>query len=134
MNGTLASGGADADAMKYASGLASQDFGQWLDRLGGLDTKRYGATTAQAGTFGDLGRVAYGLGASKAGIAQQSARDIAAQTVEGYKAGDRADEARFGALMGGVNLFAKGLGALSGNPAALGNIGSNLSSAFSIFG
>lgn len=126
VNGTLASGGADADAMKYASGLASQDFGQWLDRLGGLDTKRYGATTAQAGTFGDLGRVAYGVGASKAGIAQQSARDIAAQTVEGYKAGDRADANRFGAIMGGLNLVSSLAGKAMG---AMGGGG-----AFSIFG
>lgn len=118
VNGTLASGGADADAMKYATGLASQDFGSWLDRLGGLDTKRYGATTAQAGTFGDLGRVAYGVGAGKAGIAQQSARDIAQQTVEGYRAGNRAAENRFGAIMGGANILAslagKAIGASMG--------------------
>ncbi len=47
VNGTLASGNADTDAMKFASGLASQDYGNWLSNLSNLDTKRYGATSGR---------------------------------------------------------------------------------------
>lgn len=134
VNGTLASGGADTDAMKFASGLASQDYNNWLTNLNGLDTKRYGAVGSQAGTFGALGSAALGVGSTKAGLAAQTAAGVGQAGAQGLMAGQQAAENRFGALMGGANLIAKGAGALSGNPAALSNIGSNLSSAFSIFG
>lgn len=134
VNGTLASGGADTDAMKFASGLASGEWNNWLSNLNGLDTKRYGATTGQAGTFGALGSAALGVGQAKASLAQTTAAGIGQAGSQGLMAGQQAAQNSFGALMGGANLLSRGLGALSGNPAALGNIGSNLSSAFSIFG
>jgi hypothetical protein len=134
VNGTLASGNADTDAMKFASGLASQDFNNWLSNLSNLDTKRYGAVSGQAGAETGLGNVGFQTGVAKAGISTDTAKGLSTVGQQGLMAGEKAAENRFGALMGGANLLAKGVGALSGNPAALGNIGSNLSSAFSIFG
>ncbi|KQP99724.1 hypothetical protein ASF59_09960 [Methylobacterium sp. Leaf121] len=134
VNGTLASGNADTDAMKFASGLASQDFNNWLSNLSNLDTKRYGAVSGQAGAETGLGNVGFQTGVAKAGISTDTAKGLAQVGQQGLMAGQQAAENRFGALMGGANLLAKGVGALSGNPAALSNIGSNLSSAFSIFG
>lgn len=134
VNGTLDSGGADTDAMKFASGLASQDFNNWLANLATLDTKRATAVAGQAGAETGLGNIGYSTGAAKAAISTDTAKGLSQVGQQGLMAGQQAAENRFGALMGGANLLARGVGALSGNPAALGNIGSNISSAFSIFG
>lgn len=141
VNGTLASGNADTDAMKFASGLASQDYNNWLSNLSGLDTKRYGATTAQAGTYGALGTAGLQTGTAKANLAASTAAGIGQAGANGLMAGQQAAANRTQALFGGLNLFGQAAGALAGNPSALGNLGSNLSSlgkgvssAFSIFG
>ncbi|MBB2959840.1 hypothetical protein [Methylobacterium sp. R2-1] len=134
VNGTLASGNADTDAMKFASGLASQDFNNWLANLANLDTKRATAVSGQAGAETGLGNVGFQTGVAKAGVSTDTAKGLSTVGQEGLMAGQQAAENRFGALMGGANLLAKGIGAMSGNPAALSNIGSNMSSAFSIFG
>lgn len=134
VNGTLASGNADTDAMKFAQGLASQDFGNWLQNLSGLDTKRFSATGAQAGTYGQLGAAGLTTGAAKANLDYQGAVGIGNAGAQGLMAGQKAAENRFGLMMGGLNLFGQAAGALAGNPNALGNIGKNVSSAFSIFG
>lgn len=140
-NGTLASGGADADAMKYATGLASQDFNGWLSNLSNLDTKRYGATTGEAGTFGALGGAALSTGANKANLAFQGNSAIGQAGAQGLMAGQQAAANRFGAMMGGLNLLGQAAGSLAGNPGAMGNLGSNIASVgrgigsvFSIFG
>ncbi len=124
VNGTLASGNADTDAMKFASGLASQDYNSWLSNLSGLDTKRYGATTGQAGTFGALGNAALSTGTAKANLAASTAAGIGQAGANGLMAGQQAAANRFGALMGGLNLVS----GLAGK--ALGGGGG----AFSIFG
>lgn len=134
VNGTLASGNADTDAMKFASGLASQDYNTWLNNLSGLDTKRYGATTGQAGTFGALGSAALSTGGAKANLAASTAAGIGQAGANGLMAGQQAAANRFGAMLGGAQLLGQGIGALAGNGNALGNIGKNLTSAFSIFG
>jgi len=117
VNGTLASGNADTDAMKFASGLASQDYNNWLSNLSNLDTKRYGATTGQAGTYGALGNAAMQTGSAKANLAASTAAGIGQAGANGLMAGQQASANTFGALMGGANI----LGNLAGK-------------AFSIFG
>lgn len=134
VNGTLASGNADADAMKLATGYASQDFNNWLANLANLDTKRATAVSGQAGAETGLGNVGFQTGVAKAGVSTDTAKGLATAGQQGLMAGQQAAENRFGALMGGANLLAKGIGGLAGNPSALSNIGSNFSSAFSIFG
>lgn len=134
VNGTLASGNADADAMKLASGYASQDFNNWLANLANLDTKRATAISGAAGAETGLGNVGFQTGVAKAGISTDTAKGLSTVGQQGLMAGQQAAENRFGALMGGANLLAKGIGGFAGNPNAVSNIGSNLSSAFSIFG
>lgn len=120
--------------MKLATGYASQDFNNWLANLANLDTKRATAVSGQAGAETGLGNVGFQTGVAKAGISTDTAKGLAQVGQQGLMAGQQAAENRFGALLGGANLLARGVGAMAGNPSALGNIGSNLSSAFSIFG
>lgn len=141
VNGTLASGNADTDAMKFASGLASQDYNNWLSNLSGLDTKRDAATTAQAGTYGQLANAGLQTGAAKANLASSTAAGIGQAGANGLMAGQQADANAWGTILGGLGLAGKAAGSLAGNGNIIGNIGSNLSSlgkgigsAFSIFG
>ncbi|MFC6790573.1 hypothetical protein ACFQE0_13750 [Methylobacterium komagatae] len=120
VNGTLASGNADTDAMKFASGLASQDYGNWLSNLSGLDTKRYGATTGQAGTFGALGNAALQTGTAKAGLASSTANGIAQAGAAGLQAGQQAQ-------MNGLNAIFSGV-------KSIGDLAGGIGKAFSIFG
>lgn len=126
VNGTLASGNADTDAMKFASGLASQDFNNWLSNLANLDTKRYGAVSGQAGAETGLGNVGFQTGVAKAGISTDTASKLAQVGQQGLMAGQQAAANRFGALLGGANLISS----LAGK--ALGAAGGG--GAFSIFG
>lgn len=125
VNGTLASGGADTDAMKFASGLASQDFNNWLANLANLDTKRATAVSGQAGAETGLGNVGVQTGVAKAGISTDTARGLAQVGQQGLMAGQQAAENRFGALMGGLSLASS----LAGKAFGGGGLG-----AFSIFG
>lgn len=141
VNGTLASGNADTDAMKFASGLASQDWNSWLQGLSGYDAKTMAATTGQAGTLGALGNLAYQTGAGKAGIDVNAGNAVAQGAYKVGEAETKANEAKLGALLGVANLAGSAFGGLAGNGSAIGNIGKNLSSlgsgvksAFSIFG
>lgn len=124
VNGTLASGNADTDAMKFASGLASNDFNNWLQNLSGYDGKTMAATTGQAGTFGALGSLGYQTGAAKAGLDTSAASAVAQGAYKVGEAQQKANEAKLGALFGVGNLLAKGVGAFTGGGGG----------AFSIFG
>jgi hypothetical protein len=56
--GMLNSGNADADAIKYGSGLASGEYNNWLNNLSGLNSNALAATNAaaagKAGIYGSL--------------------------------------------------------------------------------
>jgi len=56
--GMLNSGNADADAIKFGSGLASGEYNNWLNNLSGLNTNAINATGAvaagKAGVYGNL--------------------------------------------------------------------------------
>lgn len=141
VNGTLASGNADTDAMKFASGLASQDWNSWLQGLSGYDAKTMAATTGQAGTLGALGNLGYQTGAAKAGIDVNAGNAVAQGAYKVGEAQQKADQNSLQALLGVGNLFGSAIGGLAGSGNAIGNIGKNLSSlgsgvksAFSIFG
>lgn len=110
VNGTLASGNADTDTIKFASGLASQDYGNFLNALSGYDAKNLAATTGQANTFGQIGNLSFQGGAAKAGIDTGAAKAVADGA---YKIGDaqqKADANKFDAFIGGLNLLANGAG------------------------
>lgn len=67
--GMLNSGNADADAIRYGSGLASGEYTNWLQNLGGVNNNALTATnaaaTGKAGVYGGL-----------AGLAQQNAGNL----------------------------------------------------------
>lgn len=134
VNGTLASGGADTDAMKFATGLASNEWNGWLDRLAGADSKRGAALTGEAATYGTLGQLAGTVGAAKANTAFQSGVANANTLMQGYQAQRQNSQQELGGWLGLANLASSAVGSLAGNGNALGNIGSNLRTAFSIFG
>ena len=110
VNGTLASGNADTDAMKFASGLASQDWNNWLQNLSGYDAKNLAATTGEASTFGQLGSLGYQTGAAKAGLDTSAANGVGQGAYKIGEAQQKADANSFQALMGGLNLVAGGAG------------------------
>lgn len=94
--GGLYSGGADADRMAYASGLASQNYNSFYNRL--ADLSRGGQ--AQSQYLGSLGQnygnqVGQALGAKGEGKAQAASATAAAQAGYGNAIGSA-----FGAYMG----------------------------------
>lgn len=87
--GMLNSGNADADAIRFGTGLADQTYGSWQDRLAGLINPELQATAGGAGVAGNIASV-YGndsaqrLGllnnvtAGRAGVnTAQAANDVA---------------------------------------------------------
>lgn len=110
VNGTLASGNADTDAMKFASGLASNEWGNWLQSLSGYDAKNLAATTGEAGTYGKLGDYGYQSGVSKAGINTSAANGVAQSAYKVAEAQQKADQNSLSALLGVGNLVSGGLG------------------------
>ena len=108
--GSLASGGASADAMRYAMGQADADYNSWLDRLGGLNDQ-YGQTTgARAAITTTLGDRLYGTGMAKGQIGWNTETGIgsalAEQEMNKYNVGGN----QLGAIMGGASLGARLLG------------------------
>lgn len=96
--GSFQSGGADADTMAYATGLAGQEHGSWLDRLGGLSGT---ALSGQTGALNNQANLATGTASQKLGLAG----DVASST------------------MGANNQFAQGEEA---NKAGIASLGGNL--------
>ncbi len=64
--GRLQSGNTGLDTLTYATGLADQTYGNWMDRLQGYDAQNTGlytmGTTGQAGTMGSLADLELGIG------------------------------------------------------------------------
>lgn len=94
--GMLGSGGRLRELMRYGTGVASQEYGNWLSRLQGLA----GAGQAAAGSSASL---AQGAGAQMAG-AQQSGNATLAGLVTGQGQANAAGTVgTANALLGGVN-------------------------------
>ncbi|MBS0529758.1 MAG: hypothetical protein JSS22_10260 [Proteobacteria bacterium] len=118
--GNLNSGNADADTLKYAQGLASQDYNNWLTNLSGVNNNALTAANAaaggQAGVYGSLANLYQNdasnrvnlLGNSTSG--QVSANNLQAQ----------------GEAAGAKNLLGLGLGVAglaTGGVTGLGGLG-----------
>lgn len=109
-SGSLASGGASADAIKYAQGLASQDYGSWLDRLAGLNQQYGNTTNARAAITTGLGDRLYGTGLTKGQIGwnTETGKGNAYAQAEMNKYNVAGNT--LGAAMGGATLGARLLG------------------------
>lgn len=109
-SGSLASGGASADAIKYAQGLASQDYGSWLDRLMGLNTQYGNTTNARAAITTGLGDKQYDTGLTKGQIGWNTevgtGNAVAQAEMNKYNTAGNT----LGAIMGGATLGARLLG------------------------
>ncbi len=71
-NGGNFGGNVDRDAQKYGAGLASNEYGNWLNRLGGLVSPELSATAGaaggQAGIYGQQAGLASSRGNALAGL------------------------------------------------------------------
>lgn len=109
-SGSLASGGASADAMRFAQGLASQDYGSWMDRLMGLNSQYGNTTNARAAITTGLGDRLYDTGLTNAQINWNASTGIgnamAQSEMNKYNVGAN----QLGAAMGGATLGARLLG------------------------
>jgi len=127
--GNLSSGNADTDALKYATGLADQSYGNYVSRLlpyfSGMNTAVGGAAgvdTARGTALGNLD------------VAQGNAANTTQTTIGNNNAGAELNNYKVGAnlwngLLGGANFLA---GGSSGNGGVNGLV-KNANSLFSAF-
>lgn len=66
--GMANSGNTDRDAQEYGAGLASREYGSWMDRLGGLVSPELQATSGAAAGLGSGAGIISAGGTAKAGI------------------------------------------------------------------
>lgn len=73
--GRLQSGNTGVDTMKFATGLADQTFGNWMDRLQGFDQQNTGlyatGLAGKAGSLSDLAGLATGTAGQKLNLASE---------------------------------------------------------------
>lgn len=106
--GNLASGNADTDAMKFATGLADQSYGNYVSRLAPYLSGTQTATFGQAGVDTGLGNA---LNSSFQG--QGTAANTAQTAIGNNNAGAEMNNYKVGAnlwngLMGGLNFIGGG--------------------------
>ena len=68
-NGQLGGGGLTADTLKYATGLANQDYGNWQSQLGSTSTAIGSAIPGETGVLTNLGNLATNTAGAKTDVA-----------------------------------------------------------------
>lgn len=114
-SGMAQSGNSEIDAMKYAQGLAKQEYGGWQDRLAGIDKNALaatgGAAAGQAAGYGSLANLASQYGqdlTSLTGNVTSGVMDANKLQASGEAAGNKN-------LLGlGTSLLSLGSGTLGG--------------------
>lgn len=105
--GQLGSGQTGIDTINTAYGIADQDYGAWLDRLGGYDAKALGTADSKANIYGNMAGMDYGAGTAKAGYGWNAATGQA-NAQAGYEAGkDQTGANIIGAALGGLSSAGK---------------------------
>lgn len=105
--GMLASGNNTADILKYSQGLASQEYGNWFNRLNAMTDRGMTAAGGMQAKQGSLSALDYGYGADQAGIHTGTARALAEVSM---KDKEQKQDNVLSAILGGVNLGARFLG------------------------
>ena len=109
--GFLNSGNAATSAMQYGQGLANQEYGNWLSRLGALQGQGLQAASGQTGRQGALAGIDMWLGNQVSGNAMNAAKNGADMMYKGAMADQQANAQGaanlFGGLLGGANLGGK---------------------------
>lgn len=97
--GMLGSGARARELVRYGTGMAQQDYGNWLSRLQGL------ASAGQAAT-GQGATLAAATGGQQASTAQQGGSALSNLLVQGGQAQAQGTVGQANALLGGVNTAA----------------------------
>lgn len=106
--GALGGGGLTADTLKYATGLANQDYGSWLDRLANPGILLTGLQGKTAG-LGSLADLATGTAGQKVGIAGDVVNGTMGannQIATGQQENNAGLSNLFGNILGGVGKLA----------------------------
>lgn len=109
--GSYQSGGTGQDFINYGTGLANQEYGNWMDRLaGGAGTYISG----QTGALDNLANLATGIGTQKVGVAGDYASGLMAANNQAAS-GQQTNNQGVGNLGGSLfNLAGKAIGATTG--------------------
>jgi hypothetical protein len=116
--GMLASGNNTQDILRFSQGLANQEYGNWLNRLGDFSRLGLGAAQGQTGRQSDLASLDTGYGNAQAGIYTNTANNIS--DIMGRNQQQR-QSGLGSAIAGGLNLggsllgMAGGLGGVTGS-------------------
>lgn len=128
--GMLASGNNSQDILRFSQGLANQEYGNWLNRLGDFSRLGLGAAQGQTGRQSDLASLDTGYGNAQANIYSNTANNIS--DIMGRNQQQR-QSGLGSAIAGGLNLAGTLGGAYFGGPfgaSAGGAAGRSLGSLF----
>lgn len=109
-SGMLSSGNNQIALMDRANNLANQQWGSYLDRLGGYNPLAMQAAGAQAGIATNLGGLQYDTGQKKAGYGWQAETGKGEADANYQLSKNQTGANIFNALTGGLSLGAKLLG------------------------
>lgn len=109
--GMLSSGNNTQDILRFSQGLANQEYGNWLNRLGDFTRLGLGAAQGQTGRQSDLASLDYGYGKDQAGIYTNTANNIS--DIMGRNQQQR-QSGLGSAIAGGINLAGAALGGPGG--------------------
>lgn len=112
--GRLGSGQTGLDTLSAVYGLANQDYGSWLDRLSGYDSKALGAADSQAGIYGAKAGMGYDAGTTKAGYGWNAATGAAGAQADFLKGKDQTGANIIGAALGAGKSLLGGFGGTGG--------------------
>lgn len=112
--GRLQSGQTGIDTLGFAQGLANQEYGNWLDRLGNPGTVINSAMGSEANTLGSLAGLYTGAAGQKVDLAGGIASGLMGANNQ-YAAGREKQEEAKGAGLGSLlGLVGKGIGMATG--------------------
>lgn len=109
--GMLSSGNNSQDIVRFSQGLANQEYGNYLNRLGDFSRLGLGAAQGQTGRQSDLASLDTGYGNAQAGIYTNTANNIA--DIMGRNQQQRSSGLG-SAIAGGINLAGAALGGPGG--------------------
>ncbi len=113
--GMLNSGNTMMALNDYAQGVANQDYGNWLSRVGGLTQLGLSAAGGETGRQNTLSGLDYGYGQNQANIYTNTANNIAKTMYEGQMSDAAAGEQRRANLFGGITSGLGLLGKIGGS-------------------
>lgn len=110
--GMLNSGNADVDALTFGQNLQNQQYGSWLDRLGGLVSPELSATTGAAGVQQSLADLSQNDAQNRIGLyGNYTSGNVGANNMQAAGESQGARNALGGALsLANLGLKASGIG------------------------